>query len=393
MKIAFVSFAISRLGCGVFNTEVRLAQSLSVLPHASVEVLGIEDDFTESDRSAWAPVRSQAFPVIGPYSFGFSPSLLKALNGIQVDIAHVHCLWTFLSVATLNWSRRHRKPYIVSPHGMLDPWALNNSRWKKTLAALLYEKNHLRKAACLHALCDAEAEALRGYGLHNPICKVPIGIDVPLPATDPPPCHWPQTISPSSKILLYFGRLHPKKGLVSLIHAWSLARQRGGKLAQEWVLAIAGRPQCGHREHLEQLTHDLDITESVRFLGEQTEAMKTSAYYHCDAFVLPSLSEGLPMVVLEAWAHGKPVIMTPHCNLPEGFARGAAFKILPNAQNISQALLRLFEMSLPERKTMGYNGKLLVEECFTWPKVASQFYAVYSWILGGGPRPDCILLA
>ena len=68
---------------------------------------------------------------------------------------------------------------------------------------------------------------------------------------------------------------------------------------------------------------------SVVFLGPQFGAEKSECYRACDAFILPSLSEGLPMTVLEAWSYAKPVLMTAECNLPEGFAAGAAVRIGP----------------------------------------------------------------
>jgi glycosyltransferase involved in cell wall biosynthesis len=77
----------------------------------------------------------------------------------------------------------------------------------------------------------------------------------------------------------------------------------------------------------EQKLQELAAGPSVVFVGAQFGAEKNACYRACDAFILPSLSEGLPMAVLEAWAHAKPVLMTPECNLPEGFATGAALQI------------------------------------------------------------------
>jgi poly(glycerol-phosphate) alpha-glucosyltransferase len=97
------------------------------------------------------------------------------------------------------------------------------------------------------------------------------------------------------------------------------------------------------------------------------------------------------MVVLEAWAYGKPVLMTPECNLPEGFAAHAALRIEPTIDSITEGLRQLFEMSMDERRTMGKRGLTLVEERFTWPKVAFEMKQVYEWLLGGAPKPDCVL--
>ena len=97
------------------------------------------------------------------------------------------------------------------------------------------------------------------------------------------------------------------------------------------------------------------------------------------------------MVVLEAWSHGKPVLMTPECNLTEGFAAHAALRIEPSIAGIAEGLRQLFEMSDNERQTMGQRGLALVKDHFTWPRIAVQMQAVYAWALGEGPQPECLL--
>ena len=126
---------------------------------------------------------------------------------------------------------------------------------------------------------------------------------------------------------------------------------------------------------------------SLLFLGPQFNHAKAACYAGCDAFILPSFSEGLPMVVLEAWAYAKPVVMTPECNLPEGFAASAALKIATNVESITPALTRLFRLSPTELRTLGANGQRLVRGQFTWDSIAGQLKATYEWMLGGSTRP------
>lgn len=97
------------------------------------------------------------------------------------------------------------------------------------------------------------------------------------------------------------------------------------------------------------------------------------------------------MAVLEAWAYGKPGLMTLECNLPEGFAAGAALRIEPSAASIAQALEDVFRARPSALRTMGEKGRELVRDRFTWPKVAAEMKAVYDWVLGSGPKPGCIL--
>jgi poly(glycerol-phosphate) alpha-glucosyltransferase len=198
-------------------------------------------------------------------------------------------------------------------------------------------------------------------------------------------------------VLLYLGRLHPKKGLASLLTAWSRARASG----KDWVLAIAGWNQNGHEAELKERATSLGLVwmdhtggnaeeASVRFLGPQFGGDKEACYRSCDAFILPSFSEGLPMAVLEAWIYAKPVLMTSECNLPEGFAAGAALRMEPEAGSIAEGLRGLFALSREGLEEMGRRGRALAGSRFAWRKLAIEMASVYEWMLGGGSRPSCV---
>jgi poly(glycerol-phosphate) alpha-glucosyltransferase len=194
--------------------------------------------------------------------------------------------------------------------------------------------------------------------------------------------------SERQKTLLYLGRLHPKKNISNLIRAWNetFNTQRGG--GDQWVLAIAGWDQGGYESELKRIA----VGASVTFLGPQFGVDKSECYRKCNAFILPSLSEGLPMTVLEAWSYAKPVLITPECNLSEGFDADAALRIGTTSEEIAAGLKQLIEMSDDDRAAMGTHGRSLVATRFSWPRIGEQMRAVYDWMLGGGGRPDTIRL-
>lgn len=384
MKMAFLISSVSRRAGGVQASVCRLGQSLGGDNAVQLHVLGLRDEHTDEDIGQWAPLPTHAYTVRGPHQFGYAPQMRRALLDLNPDLVQTHGLWMFPTLAAATWHRRTRRPFIVHPHGMLDAWAVNNSRWKKRLAGFLYENAMLRRAACLRALCTSEAQAIRAYKLRNPVCVIPNGVDLPNPEQFPPP-PWAEKIEPGRKVLLYLGRLHPKKGLANLLRAWAQAP------APDWSLAIVGWSQGGHEAELKQLAGSLGLERSVHFLGSQFGEAKASAYHHADAFVLPSVSEGLPMVVLEAWAHGRPVLMTPECNLPEGFTTGAALQIGAEPEAIASGLQDLRSLTDTERREMGERGRKLVAARFTWASIARQTRAVCDWVLGGGSPPECVL--
>ncbi len=315
------------------------------------------------------------------------------LSRSDSELTHLHGLWTASSFAV----KSSKRPYVVSPHGMLDQWALKRSYWKKAIAGAVFERSCLRQASCLHALCPPEAEAIREYGLKNPIATIPNGVNLPDISNAPGPA--PNNMNR----LLFLGRLHTKKGLENALKAWSTIANR-----EKWQFLIAGWDQDGYEDSLHELCADLALSHAsipaetfvqepaaaessdVVFLGPAFDDVKAQLFINSQAFILPSFSEGMPMAILEAWSYRLPVIMTEHCNIPEGFEVGAALKTGTEAEEIALTLSQFFAFSAEEQASMGDNGRQLVEERFTWPRIAEDMKDVYRWILGDGSPPKCV---
>ena len=385
MKVVHLTASISRNAGGLFTSVRQLAIALQTTQGIDVQVIGLADANTEIDRSSWAPLEVSTTTILGPASFGYASHMSELLNSSRPDLVHSHGLWMYPSLATIQWARRTKRPYLVSPHGMLDPWALRNSGWKKAIASWLYENTHLRSAACLHALCEAEAEAFRAYGLTNPICIIPNGMNIPLHRTSPPP-PWNDDIPADAKVLLFLGRIHPKKGLPTLLKAWATS----GMYKHNWHLVIIGWDQCRHAATLQTSIRSMNIESSAHILGPCFGQIKHAAYCHADAFILPSMSEGLPMTILEVWSYRLPVLMTPQCNLPEGFLSGAALKIEHDPISIAKGITHLCSLRDDERRAMGHAGLELVARHFQWDHIAKNMAGVYRWIVNGGLPPACV---
>lgn len=390
LPVAFVTGSVTRRAGGVFPALRSLAQTLHVEQGVRGTTLGARDAFVEEDLPSWAPVEARALPSYGPRTFAYAHGMPRVLVERDVQLVHTHGLWMHASWSVQRWARRTGRPYVISPHGNLNAWALELSRWKKRLATLVYERAHLHGAACLHALCEAEAEAIRNYGLTGPICIIPNGVSLPSEKsrTAPP---WQDKIPAAAKVLLFCGRLHPSKGLAELLHAWARAKELDPVPSDPWHLAVVGWSQDGEQEHrLAQLAGELGIAATVHLLGPAFGEVKAAAFEAAEAFILPSFTEGLPMGILEAWSHRLPVLMTRACHLPEGYAAGAAIEIETECQPLAEKLLALFRLSPAERLAMGQRGRTLVESRFTWSRVAAQMRAVYDWVLRRAPRPECI---
>ena len=421
MKTICLLESVSRADGGIFEAECALQRCLFREQGIQIDVVGMEDRFSRDDADRWSPLKPKVVQVKGPSVFGYSPDLLPALDP-KADLLYAATLWKYPSWAALRWTERNGKPMMVAPHGALDSWALRNSAWKKRIAAALFKNRQFQKATCIRALSAVEADSFRSYGLKNPIAIIPNGVQIPEERNVEG--FTAKGEIGSKKRLLFLGRIHPKKGLSNLLRGFKKSLDsRSSTLDPAWQLVIAGWDQAGHEGELMRLCHELGIKSAVtyarqrpgqpklqgggetRVLGSQL-SMPDSEVIFCgpafgeekedllrsaDAFILPSFSEGLPMSILEAWSYSLPVVMTPECNLPEGFASDAAIRIQTGVESIARGVSDLFSMSDTELRNKGARGRELVKERFTWKVIAAQMHEVYDWMLGGGAVPSSMI--
>lgn len=381
VALAIVTGFLSPNAGGLYQS-VRLPANRMAARGLKLSVHGLEDDRWDAARKSWTVPCLHAYRTKGPVRFGFAPGMATGIDRSEPDLLHLHGIWNYPSYIAYRWRKRTGQPLVISPRGMLDPWALANSKLKKRLVGRLFEKDNLGGADVLHALCRSEANAMRAFGLRNRIAIIPNGVDVP-PAhalvADPPP--------DGIKSLLFLGRIHPKKGLEELLNAWRIAGASSD--LSGWRLDIAGWDDGGHEAALRAQMERLGITGTVRFLGGVHGAAKEEVLRLASAFILPSHSEGLPIAVLEAWAWGKPVFMTDACNLPEGLKAGAALRIAAEPVEMAGVLADW----LPRGEALaeiGCKGRVLAETVFNWEAVVDSQLQLYAWLAGAAGRPDFV---
>ena len=370
MRIVMITGSLSRQAGGLFWSVRRLSQSLA---HAGAEVhvLGLRDSATAEDLAAWQPLAPCVFDPVMPTRLGYVPRLGHEIVKLAPDIVHLHGIWQGLSVQTARWAARGGA-VMISPRGMLDPWAMANAQLKKRVAS--YERANLNRATCLHALNVSEAAAIRSILPKAAIATIPNGIDVPDVTQQR------STPADGRPRLLFISRVHPKKGLMTFLDQWAAVQPR---LTRPWVLRIAGPDGAGHTAALQARVAELGLSESVAFIGPVYGDDKACELAEAEAFVLPSQSEGLPMAVLEAWASGLPVLMTRACNLPEGFVAGAAIKLDDNAE---QLFVGLEQTDLAK---MGARGRALAKDRFGWDSIVARHLTVYEWMVNNPSQLQC----
>ena len=305
-------------------------------------------------------------------------------------VAHLHGLWQAHTRIAAAEARRSRVPYIIAAHGMAEPWALKHKYLKKAVYLNLIEKRNLRKAGCLHALARPEIGHLRALAPKTPVALVPNGVHLEtyrnLPARAELEQEFPDL--EGKFVLLFFGRLHVKKGLDMLAEAF-------GKLAPEHSnlhLLVAGTDDGAWTPFVERMT-SLGVSDRITALGHVSGRRALQAWGAADAFTLPSRSEGFSMAVLEALACGLPCLITKTCHFPELERAEGAVVVEPTIQGVELGLLALLESSKEELRDLARRGKSLVEKSYTWKRQAERLLEVYQWMDGGGPKPTAVLEA
>lgn len=193
-------------------------------------------------------------PCFGLY---FRPGMKATIADLvgRMDIVHCHALWAATSRYACAAARRLAKPYFISPHGACNRFALSQKAWKKRLATWAYQRKDFDAAACVHALTQSELIACREFGIRTPIAVIPNGVDLPMfdqideGAFE---LHYPRI--KGKRVCLSMSRLHPVKGLTSLVEAWAALRDR----LEDWHLILAG-PDAGHGETLRKLVGELGL--------------------------------------------------------------------------------------------------------------------------------------
>ena len=358
-RIGLLTSWASRLGGGVFEAVVAQAGIIKALGGRPV-VFALQETHSDADRARFGNVDVLTCAVRGPRQIGFAPGLTARMIEARLDCLHLHGIWMYPSRAGAAWAEATRRGYIISPHGMLDPWITSRGRWKKALARAGYERDGWRRARFFHALTEREAADINAESCRSD--SVVIANAAPPVTAVPTDTRLPH--------IAYIGRIHPKKNLLALLAAWSQAPRPADSM-----LTIAGWGDPVDVAALE--TAVAAAGPSAQFVGSLYDTAKQLLLAKARFMVLPSLSEGLPMAVLEGWSAGTPTIMTSECNLPEGFANNAAIACGESPEEIAKALAAALATDKEDWKAMSCNAQSLAAGPFSAETIAAKWGAAY----------------
>ena len=295
------------------------------------------------------------------YSKGLSRFLNEEIG--RFDLVHVSEVWHYAAYAAFRAARKHRIPFVMSIRGELSEWSLQHKALKKRIYMIALLSRMLRGADALHAITSAERDQIARLGYDTPTIVAPNGIDIApfdnLPALSQFLNKYPGL--KGKRVVLFLGRLNPKKGLDILAHSFSsISRQ-----FEDVALLVVGPDEYGTRAKMESILSSKGTLDKTVFTGLLTGQDKLGALACADVFVLPSYSDVLGIAVLEAMAARIPVVITEGCEFPEVADHGAGFVVGASEEPVAEALGALLSNE-SLRIRMGANGRRLVAECYTW---------------------------
>ncbi len=375
LRVALLTAKMSPAAGGLSVSVPGLAHGLDAFDDIEVYVLGTQDPTDPSAALQWGP-HVQAFPVSAPSGLQRAPAMAPALERLAPDVVDVQGLWTWSSKVSLRHWQRHHQPYIVTPRGMLDPWARRNSAWKKRLFSAIAETAHIRHAHCIRATAEMEATHFRDMGLQAPIAIVPNAISIPTLAPRP---------TSDRRQALFLSRLHPKKGGDILLKVWARLQDN----FPQWDLVIAGMDENGHEANLKALAKRLQL-ERVHFSGPVHGAEKDALYRGSDIFVLPTHAENFGLVIAEALAQEVPVITTTNAPWSGLNEKRCGWWLSLNESLFADTMAQAMTLPKEEIWAMGARGRAWIATDFAPEQVAEKMRNLYLWCAGRGRRPDYV---
>ena len=314
----------------------------------------------------------------------FSTKIENTLIKVECDIFHGNGLWERPVHSMSKIAKKRNIPYVISIHGMLEPWSLEQGRLKKKIALTLFQNKDLQNATCIHATAKEEAENIRQLGFKNPIAIIPNGISLD---------EFPQKTTLNrnkldrKKRILFLSRIHPKKGIENLIDAWGKIDK---KLRKDWIVEIVGNGDVDYIEGLKKKILNANINNQIAIKEPAFGQKKYDYFRNADLFVLPTYSENFGIVIAEALASYTPVITTKGAPWEDLNTYKCGWWIDIGVEPLREAIEKAIISNDLEK--MAQNGREVIENKYSLEVVAKNMTKLYEWLLNKNNMPKFIEL-
>ncbi|AON56567.1 glycosyltransferase [Herbaspirillum seropedicae] len=314
-----------------------------------------------SDAHAWTPF--WRWPATG------LKGLLDFIDVNRATHLHIHEFWRAGYIAGMLASRRRNLPVILSAHGSTAPWALHGQgplkSWKKRLYWQILGRSLLNSQVTLHAITPLEAGHMEDFFGYPAKAVIPNALNADALTGNV------LAVAPSRRFV-FLGRLHPVKGVDLLIEAFGKARLEDG-----WELVIAGPEEIpDYAAQLRAMAAASSRAAHIRFVGPVYGAEKANLLQSAWAVIVPSRTEVIGMVNLEAASLATPTVTTPNTGLDE-WAQIGGILAADDAAALQAGLQACADWSLQERLRRGQESRRHVLHRYSLDTVGQQWLQLY----------------
>ncbi|ANV87367.1 glycosyltransferase [Picosynechococcus sp. PCC 7117] len=394
MRILHVIASISKVKGGTSQAVLEMVRALQS-SGVTAEIATINDsgrnllDVPLAQKVLYCQVPIYFFPRFSPplraiREFAISPPFITWLsqNLHRYDLVHVHALFSLPCTLTMALAQFRDIPYVVSLHGLLCQWSLQQSALKKQIYLHLIERWNLNGSSGLHLNSYLEQSEISKLGLAAPSFILPHGLQI---SSKYPDAHqklryW-LNLPSDEPIILFLSRLHPKKGIEILIQA--LAQL----VDQRFTFLIAGSGDPNYENEIYTCLQQSGIGDRTRMLGFIEGEKKDLLLQGADLFALTSYSENFGIAVLEALAAGLPCVVTPGVALSE-VIKQQDLGMVPEMNEAAIAnAIRTCLLQPEVTKEKGDRARQFIVENYTWDKIAANLVEIYDAIIQNQPLP------
>ena len=363
LKIVNIIDSFTGVNFGIWNAAISTANALKNIYNVDSELWFPEDGADPQDINSIIQVP------LKDISTKQVDSTVKRRNIKPADtIVVTHGCWQFPTRWGAELKKRGFK-WIYVPHGMLEPWSMQQKKIKKTIYFNLIEHPLTKKADYVRAVGTPEFINLKKK--YKNTVLIPNGIDITKTENTG---KWDNTLNTIN--YLFLARLHHKKGIVPLVNAWIRSPQRNSKTAH---LYIAG-PDHGELSKIKSIIKDNNCN-NITYTGPVYGKEKQKLTDKCHIYLLPSHSEGFPTSVLEAMNNNLLSVITKGCNFPEALENNVAIKTTPETDEIIKTLTNLYNTPFNKLAETARKGTDFVKTNYSLEVIAQKQMELYRKLL------------
>ena len=292
----------------------------------------------------------------------------------NADVVHIHAMWMPSNVQMATACIKAGTPWVLSTHGMLDDWCMEQRGLKKRIYLATYGKKLVHCASTILTTAEEEKRQASRWLPRDNVVAIPLIVDLEPYANVPSPAIAEETFgSFPNKSVLFLSRVHPKKSIETLIETASILKERD----ETPTFLIAGTGEQKYIDSLQKQVDQLGLTEQFKLLGMVVGDTKLSLFAHADVFALPTQQENFGLVYPEAMLCETPVITTKGTDIwRELESSGGAMIVDRNATAFADAISSVLSDDA-KRDEMGNAARRHMLKWLDTGQVVTSYEAMY----------------